>query len=175
MGRCSRAWPRKHTPAGKRWRAIRWTPAKGYRSPPRRPGKPHPRTGDSTEPICETLDKNDNAGRAWLRSNAEEKHARNEKAGVRCETGASSIWTMPTCACGSTGGTKALGRDRRIGLLDARSLHDQSGVVVKTADPSTIPHSGPTARRSAGAKRSDGDICGYTRAGFCNERQAWLT
>jgi hypothetical protein len=107
MGRCSRAWPRKHKPAGKRWRAIRWTPARGYRSPPRRPGRPHPSTGDSREPICETLDRNDNAGRAWLRSNVEEKRARNEKAGVRCEIRASSIWTMPTCACGSTRRTRA--------------------------------------------------------------------
>jgi hypothetical protein len=173
MGHCSRAWPRKHKPAGKRWRAIRWTPAKGYRSPPRRPGKLHPRTGDSTEPICETLDKNDNAGRAWLRSNAEEKHARNEKAGVRCETGASSIWTMPTCACGSTGGTKALGRDRRIGLLDARRFTIRAVLLGRPRISPLFQHRG--ACRSAGAKHSDGDICGYTRAGFCNERQAWLT
>jgi hypothetical protein len=187
MGRCSRAWPRKRKPAAKRWRAIRWTPAMGYRSPPRRPGKPHPRTGDSREPIFETLDKNDNAGRAWLRSNAGEKRARNEKAGVRCETGASSIWTMPTCACGSTEGTKALSRDRRIGLLDARRFTIRA---VLLGGPQIPPLRYPgfavdlggvdelhaiLACRGTGAKRSDGDICGYTRAGFCNERQAWLT
>jgi hypothetical protein len=107
MGRCSRAWPRKRKPAGKRWHVIRWIPAKDYRSPLRRPGKPHPRTGDSRGPICETLDKSDNAGRAWLRSSGEEKRARNEKAGVTCETGASSIWTRPTCASGSIRRTKA--------------------------------------------------------------------
>src|SRR5580698_4240976 len=114
MGRCSRAWPRKRKLVEKRWRAIRRSLAKGYISPPHRPAKPHPRTVGSREPICETLDKNDNVGRAWLRSNAEGKHARNEKVWVRCETGASSIWTTPTCAGGSTGGTKALGRGRRI-------------------------------------------------------------
>ena len=153
MGRCSRAWPRKRKPVEKRWRAIRRSPAKGYRSPPHRPAKPHPRTGDSREPICEILDRNDNVGRALLRSIAEGKHARNEKVWVRCETGASSIWTMPTCARGSTGGTKVLGRGRRIGLLDARRFTIRAVWLGRSHIPQLCG-----ASRGTGARHSDGYV-----------------
>jgi hypothetical protein len=106
-GHCSHAWPHKCKPVGKRWHAIPWTPAKGYRFPPRRPGILRPHTLDSREPISGTSDKYDNSDLAWRRNIAKEKRARNERDGAKSETRARNIQTMPASACDSAWRTKA--------------------------------------------------------------------